>query len=203
MPGYKTQRAFSNLVTDNISEISDTDPSSLGTDFAAGKLEKTGNPFDLAISGSGFFVVRSGNNLLYTRDGQFRRDSEGHLVTESGMVLQSDSSDVTVSTSDPQILSDGTVLEGGQPGARISVVDFADQKSLQPAEGGAFSAPDGAAQDVSAPQIHQGMLEASNVNTAVEMLSIMTALRSAESGQKIVQVYDDLMGRAVTAFGQT
>jgi flagellar basal-body rod protein FlgG len=165
-------------------------------------LQNTGNPFDLALSGPGFFVVRAGDAILYTRDGQFHRDSEGRLVSAEGMVLQSDSGDVSVQADNPEILADGTVLDNGNPVARIKVEDFADLHQLQPALGGAFHAAAGQGQDVAVPQIRQGMLEQANVNTADEMLSVMAALRSAQSGQKLVQVYDDLMGRAITAFGQ-
>ena len=56
--------------------------------------------------------------------------------------------------------------------------------------------------DAEQPVVRQGMVEASNVSMADEMLALMAALRSAESAQRVVQVYDDLMGRALTAFGQ-
>ena len=50
--------------------------------------------------------------------------------------------------------------------------------------------------------VRQGALESSNVSTGDEMVSVMQALRSAEVGQRLVNVYDDLMGRAITTFGQ-
>jgi len=93
------------------------------------------------------------------------------------------------------------VLDGDTPVGRLAVVSFADTSVLRPIGAGLFSAPEDAAQPVSA-ELHQGMLETSNVSTADEMVSIMAALRSAQSGQRVVQVYDDLMGRAVSAFGQ-
>jgi flagellar basal-body rod protein FlgG len=47
------------------------------------------------------------------------------------------------------------------------------------------------------------MVEASNVSLGDEMVGMMQALRQAESGARLVQVYDDLMGRAITSFGQS
>ncbi len=47
------------------------------------------------------------------------------------------------------------------------------------------------------------MIEGSNVSLGEEMVSIMQSLRGAEAGQKLVNVYDDLMGRAISTFGQT
>lgn len=204
-PGYKAKRAFLHLIDANLldqsSGLTGSPQLDLMTDFTRGKARNTGNPFDLAIAGRGFFAVRSGDTVFYTRDGQFSRDADGRLVTPEGMVLQSDGADLIVSTPNPTILGDGTVLDHGEPVARVKLADFADPQSLEPASTGTFSAT-GAPQDVAAPQIRQGMLEEANVNTADEMLSVMSALRSAEAGQRMVQVYDDLLGRAVTAFGQ-
>jgi flagellar basal body rod protein FlgG len=173
-----------------------------GTDFTGGALQNTGNPLDLAISGSGFFAVRDSDQTFYTRGGQFTRDAHGHMVTPAGLMLQSVSGDMVLGAGDAKILPDGTVTSDGEPAGRVAVVNFEDQKDLKPAGGGLFTAPASAAKPASA-QIRQGMLEASNVSTAVEMISIMSGLRSAGSGQKVVQLYDDLMGRAVTAFGQS
>ncbi len=163
----------------------------------------TGNPLDFALQGRGFFVVRTGDATYYTRDGQFRRDADGRLTTADGASVQGANGDVSVGAGAVSVLADGTIMQDGQPLGRLAVADFADTSVLRPAGGGLFAAPSGAASDLSSPQIRQGMLEASNVSTADEMVSMMAALRSAEAGQRIAQVYDDLMGRAVTAFGQT
>lgn len=202
-PGYKAQRWFPALIASEPVGLPDkTGRSGQSVDFSQGQMQNTGNPYDLAIAGSGFFVVRSDEGTFYTRDGQFSRGADGRIVTPNGLALQSASGgDVVVAQGDPNILADGTVLENGQPASRIAVANFSDLKTLQPRDDGLFSAPDGAESDSSA-QIRQGMLETSNVSTAGEMVSIMASLRSAESGQKMLQVYDDLMARVIGAFGQ-
>jgi flagellar basal-body rod protein FlgF len=172
-------------------------------DFTGGKLQNTGNAFDLALAGRGFFVVRSGSETLYTRDGQFTRDADGHLVTANGALLQAGGGDVTVGAGAMTVLADGTIMQDGQPADRIAVADFADTAVLTDAGAGLFAAPSGAATDLATPAIRQGALETSNISTADEMLSVMAAMRGAESGQRVVQTYDDLMGRALTAFGQS
>ncbi|MGQ9608254.1 MAG: flagellar hook protein FlgE [bacterium] len=53
---------------------------SIDTIFSQGGLETTGNPTDLTISGQGFFVLRFGDNTLYTRDGSFALDANGTFV---------------------------------------------------------------------------------------------------------------------------
>jgi len=182
-------------VGDNASELS--------IDFSAGKLQKTGDPLDLAISSNGFFSVRSGGSVLYTRSGQFQRDGEGHLVTSNGAVLQSSNGDLAIDNDDFTVLPDGTIQQGGQPVAQIAVVDFDDKSILRSVGQGLFAAPaHSVAREVSAPQMQQGMIETSNVSTAEEMTSLMMGVRSAETGQRVVQTYDDLMSQVLTTFGQ-
>jgi flagellar basal-body rod protein FlgG len=203
-PGYKARQWFPASMADAAaSSAKGSAQTNESIDFSPGKFQNTGSAFDLAISGAGFFAVRSDQDTFYTRDGQFSRGADGKIVTADGLALQSATGgDIAVSGNNPKILSDGTVLDNGQPVARVGVVDFSDLKSLRSAGAGRFSAPSEDAETASAT-IHQGMLEASNVSTADQMIAIMAALRSAESGQKIVQLYDDMMGQAISAFGQT
>jgi flagellar basal-body rod protein FlgG len=204
VPGYKARKSFADILSltggPNISAVQARQAAPL-IDFTPGKTENTGNPFDLAISGSGFFVVRSHDGQFYTRNGQFRRDADGRLITAAGLTLQSVTGDFVVGA-DAAILSDGTVLDDGEPVARLNVVDFADPQSLQTVGPDVFASPDASSQEATDPQVRQGMLETANVSAADEMVSIMATLRGAESGQRIVQTYDDLMARAITTFGQ-
>ncbi len=202
-PGYKTRRAFCELLAGGQLRSDDAErrpANSQSIDFAPGKLRNTGNPLDLAIGGRGFFVVKSASGTFYTRDGQFDRDSEGRLVAAGGLALQSTAGDVTVGAG-ATVLQDGTILDRGEPVARLTIASFADPSVLEPIGGGLFAAT-AAPEEVASPVIRQGMLEASNVSAADEMISIMGALRGAQSGQQMVQVYDELIDRAASAFGQ-
>ena len=203
-PGYKARTQFSSLIAATANNSSsDAKPKNAGIDFTNGALQNTGNPLDLAISGSGFFAVRDTSGAtLYTRNGQFSRDSDGRLVTSGGSILQSLSGDLVAGHGDLKILSDGTVLNDGAPVGRVALANFADQNDLRSVGGSLFSAPQGSAKPA-VGEVRQGMLEASNVSTALEMVTIMQDLRSAGAGAHVVQLYDDLMGRAVTAFGQS
>lgn len=200
--GYKAKRGFRTfLASDQIGQIDGASPA-VSVDLSSGALHNTGNPLDLAISGQGFFAVRAPDGIYYTRCGQFVRDGEGHMVTADGMVLQSQSGDLSVGSADPKVLPDGMVTVNGVPAGRIAVTNFERQGDLKPVAGGLFAAAQASAGKPSDAEVRQGMLEASNVSTATEMISIMSGLRSAEAGQRMVQVYDDLMSRAVSVFGQ-
>jgi flagellar basal-body rod protein FlgG len=199
-PGYRRMTSFAQALAAG----ADATDVAYSIDMTAGKLVTTNNPFDLAISGDGLFVVRSANGVFYTRAGQFQRDGDGRLVNTQGFALQSeDGGDLTLQPgSTVKVQSDGTVLEDGQPTGKIAVASLNNPLAATYAEGGVLSAPSAAVTSVEAPDIRQGAYETSNVSSGDEMVTIMAALRQAESGQKLVGVWDDLMGRILETFGQ-
>ncbi|HWE45786.1 MAG TPA: flagellar hook-basal body complex protein [Caulobacteraceae bacterium] len=171
-------------------------------DFTPGKRMDTGVLTDLAILGDGFFCIQGNDGLFYTRAGHFERGADGRLLTHEGFSLQSQSGgDLKLEPGAFQVQADGTVMQGGQAVGRIAVVDFADRLAITQLDGGLFATSASNVKPVDAPAVDQGSLEASNVSTAVEMIDIMSALRSAQAGAKLANVYDDLLGRAITTFG--
>jgi len=202
-PGYKRRIAFQGMLAQDPSGGVGSQLISTFTDFSAGKLNETGNPYDLAISGDGFFAVRDGGQVAYTRAGQFRRNGDGRLVTAQGAALQVlGGGDLVLRHGEVKVTGDGTVLEDGQPVARLAIVDFTDRQAAVPGDGGLLIVPEAQVIPVSAPSVRQGALEASNTSMGEEMVAMMEAMRRAEAGQRLVNVYDDLMGRALQTFGQ-
>lgn len=202
-PGYKRRTSFETLVGSDASATA-TDRSELGSvDFSVGKQINTNNPYDLAIQGGGFFAVRSDSGVVYTRRGQFQRDSSGKIETAEGYALQMQGGgDLVTKGAAFQVLGDGAVTENSEPLGKLEIVDFTDRQAVARNDAGMFSAADANVFRIETASIRQGALEASNVSTADEMVSMMGALRSAESGQRLVNIYDDLMGRALSVFGQ-
>ena len=105
--GYKKQRPeFEDLLSDTMRTAQAPNPNSgnqpvglqvgLGVrpvatarDFTQGGLQQTGNTYDLAISGNGFFQVTMPDGTTgYTRDGSFTVDAAGQLVTHNGYTVQ-------------------------------------------------------------------------------------------------------------------
>lgn len=200
-PGYKRRIGFAQMLAPVTGTSAAVEPISTARDFSAGSPVETGNPFDLAISGNGFFLVRSGDRVLLTRQGQFQRDVNGRLILPQGAVLQSaDGGDLIVKGQAMTVSPDGVVLENGEPVARLAIAEPADPAGLIDRGDGMFEA------ETTTPsgnvRVHQGMLESSNVSLADEMITLMESLRRAEAGQRLVNTYDDLMGRALSAFGQ-
>lgn len=204
-PGYRARQSFWTLVDGggDAVQLPEMRPQiRLATDFGPGSTMLTGSPYDLAIGGDGFFVVKSGDETRLTRNGQFQRDDAGRLVTSDGFALQADAGDLVLHGEGMTVMPDGTVLDGGEPVARILVRDVADRRGLSPAGASAFRSS-GEGLDVLHPNLRQGSLETSNVSTAHEMMTMMKAMRQAETGQRIVQLYDELLGEAITGFGGT
>ena len=199
-PGYKRGVGFSQILASAQGMV--TTPSVVEHhDFAQGKLISSANPFDLAVNGDGFFQVRAGDQLLYTRQGQFRLAENGTIVSVQGHVLQQASGgDLVLEDAAVTILDDGAVLEDGRPVARIGLSVPAAGVMLN-AVGESHFAAGGAMEEVAEPSIRQGMLESSNVSMGDEMVATMAAMRQAEGGARLVQVYDELMGRALTTLG--
>lgn len=181
------------------------------SDLTPGKLSATKNPLDLAISGEGFFQLRAADRVVYSRQGQFSLAADGTVVTPQGHALQqAGGGDLVLDRAEVRILADGTVLDGDRSVGRIGVYAAANDLAagdLQAtagvqANGGSFFSIPGEAVEIAAPALRQGMVEASNVSMADEMVTMMAAVRQAEGGARLVQLYDELMGRAITAFGQ-
>jgi flagellar basal body rod protein FlgG len=212
-PGYKRQLTFARMLDSpkaglptNQTPAANAAMQGLltATDFSAGRLTQTNVPTHLAIGGSGFFEIRNGQVIAYTRNGAMQRDEQGRLVNASGWALQAEGGgDVRIRGNDFRVETDGTVVEQGKPVARIRIVDFADRRGLTRSESGAFVAATGLAVPVENLQVRQGFAESSNVSTADDMVHLMESMRRAETGQKLVHAYDDMLGAVLRQSGDS
>jgi flagellar basal-body rod protein FlgF len=212
-PGYKRIIDFQALVTDRLDQLStDNLDRALSTPTATrmphlkqGALVKTGSPLDLAISGDGFFQVRFGETLAYSRAGQFSLQDDGRVADSGGGILQqAGGGDLVLDSADVEIGKNGLVYARGLPVARIPLflAEKADaMKMLSGLSGSVFTSAESNMRQNDDVMIRQGMTEASNVQLDVEMVRMMEASRYAQTGARLVQLYDQLMGRAVTTLG--
>jgi len=172
----------------------DTTP---GSSFLGGPLESTGNPFDLAFRGGGFFVLRraDGSEAL-TRAGNFSLDAKGQLVNAAGLLVLGEAGPVVVppNSSAPQIAEDGTVSVFVGASARPQIIAKLrlvnpDPKGLQRAADGLFESVQKAPSD-STVRLRQGYVEGSNVSVAASLVAMISQQRLFDLNVKMIQNAD-------------
>jgi flagellar basal-body rod protein FlgF len=177
------------------------------TDYSQGSLKTTGNPLDIALEGKGFFEVLSPQGIRYTRNGTFHIDAEGRLVNKDGYPV------LTAGSQAPQervirmqgdvplnISRQGELNKGEQNLGLLSVVNIRNQDAFQKVGSSMYKLRDNvAAQTAPATDVvvHQGSIEASNVNIVQEMTDMIGATRTFETTQKAIQAYDQMNDKLI------
>ncbi len=179
------------------------------TDYTQGSLRETGNTFDLAVEGSGFFKVevtdRDGNvKERYTRAGQFLMDKEGYIVDVNGNHLMSEGGNLQVPTNASQVIIDleGNVFADGVQVDKLSVTDFENYDYLKKFGETMYEAVDGYREKDTAAGIRQGYTEQSNVNVVSEMVNMIAITRAYEANQKVIQSIDGTLELAANSVGK-
>lgn len=180
--------------------------SAVRKEFSQGLPQMTNNPFDLMISGEGFFgVILPNNELLYTRDGSFNVSAQGLIVNRQGYNLYPGFT-VPANTTSVRISETGTVdayvsgqIEPVNLGT-IPIFNFTNPVGLKSAGGNLYRVTESSgaplqlvAAEGNAGSIMQGALEASNVNVMNEMTGLIKAQRAYEMNSKVMGVADQML----------
>lgn len=174
------------------------------TSFLAGEMKLTGEKTHVAIDGRAFFEVQlPSGDTAYTRDGEFQLDSIGQLVTKQGYPVLSEGGPIIVELDRPEPLSispSGEISQGADIKGRLKLTAFNEEQRLQQLGGGMFLAEDPALEPIGAAgsTVRQGWLEGSNASVVGEMANLLTAMRTYEANQRVVQIHDERMGKAIT-----
>jgi len=173
------------------------------TDFSQGGLQDTGNEFDLAISGEGFFRVKTPAGERYTRDGRFIKDALGNLTTVDGnQVLNSSGQPIKLTDGETVIAPDGTITVNGVAAGQIGVASFKEPKNELTRDGENTFTSTGAPTGTEKGPISQGFLEMSNANPTQLMTQLVEVSRSYEAAQQMVQNQDELLGKTIASLGR-
>ena len=165
-------------------------------DFSQGALDFTTRPLDLALEGDGFLVVETPEGPLYTRAGSLRLNADRQVVDVSGRLISGQTGPITippaVDDSAITVAQDGTISAKGQPLGKLNLVTFGTKQGLLPAGSLCFSwSGKEPPEPATTCRVHQGYLEASNVNSVQEMVSLITASRLYEANLKTINAQDD------------
>lgn len=174
------------------------------TSFLPGEMKFTGEKTHLAIDGKAFFEVQLPNgDTAYTRDGEFQLDGQGQLVTKQGYPVLSEAGPIMVELDRPEPLSvaaSGDISQGAEVKGKLKLTSFGDEGSLRQIGTGLFVADDPAAQPAGAggATVRQGWLEGSNASVVGEMANLLIAMRTYEANQRVIQLHDERMGKAIS-----
>ena len=171
-----------------------------------GDLSSTGNPYDMAIQGSGYFEVQQADGTnAYTRAGNFSLSPQGQLVTQDGMLVQPGitiPANTTSVTINAQGQVNATVAGNATPQTvgQLDLTVFPNQAGLNAIGGNMFletqasgSPQTGVPGSPGFGTIQQGFLETSNVNSVDEITALITAQRAYEMNSKVVTAADQMM----------
>lgn len=173
-------------------------------DMRPGAISVTGEAFDFALDGDGFFIVQGPNGPLYTRDGAFTLTGEGRLVTTDGRpVLSAGGSQIVFDPQGqaPRVTPDGGVSINGQEVARIGVATFARPGAMERVGANLWDAAGQAAGGFEG-RVIQGALESSNVEPVMELTRMITITRAYESAARFINQTDELRQRALERLGR-
>jgi len=174
--------------------------------FIQGSLKQTGNDLDIAIQGKGFFQITDPNGeTSYSRNGSFKKDADGTIVTAQGFKLNPEivipsnltnlsiAQDGTISAMNP---ADGVITQLGQ----ITLVDFVNPAGLAPIGNGLYNATSTSGDPIEGNpgteafgSLQQGMLESSNVKLVNAMVDLITAQRAYEANSKALTTTDQML----------
>lgn len=177
--------------------------------FTQGDFQMTGNKLDLLIEGNGFFqVMLPSGNLAYTRDGSFKIDGQGRLVTSDGYPVQPEIT-IPAGAKEISIGEDGTVSAtlAGQSApqelGQIQLVGFTNPAGLESLGRNLFVQTEASGEPVPGTPgqdglgtLAQGYVEMSNVKVVEEMVNMIIAQRAYEVNSKSIQAADEMLNIA-------
>lgn len=188
--GYQRKEA----VVSSFTEYLGADGISTTVDDKIGRLTNTGNPLDLALAVKGYFQVQSQDGVKLTRDGRFKLDKNGNLLTlDDSKVLADNGSPIKLSII-PSNLSEVVVNSKGT----ISVLNKQTKKLDKM---GTIGVVDSNGAIVMNPQVKQGYDEFSNVALESEFMNMMAPLRAFDANRQIFMIESTNLTKAISQLG--
>ncbi len=221
--GYKSQStvesSFGSHLINRISELDSVAQNNIGpgnfmtinsseyTDFTQGSLQGTDRSVDMAINGTGFFLVESeAYGTVLTRNGQFEIDSDGDLYLPGvGKVLNDGEDTINLGRADFSVSPSGVITVDGEEVDTLYIAAPAEDTVLKSVGNGVFRVDEEGSYDQADQEIYQimqGTLEKSNINMAQEMSKIIAGQNRYNSCTQIIKMYDKINELTVNQIGR-
>ena len=203
-PGFNAQRlVFSSFMVQNgqNKDAYANDPSTY-RDTSTGSVNMTGNTFDLAINGPGYFQVQTNMGRRYTKAGNFSLDASGTLINASGYpVLGADGGQIIIppNVKNVSINGVGQVTGDGEQLAEIGMVEFKDQQRMT-RQGNTLYDSKETPQPAENSRMVQGGIESSNISPVSEMVKVMEISRTVDKTAKFVETMYDLERKTASTY---
>lgn len=196
-----------NLVPTGVEVGNGTRVASTSKVFTQGQLTSTGEKLDIAIQGDGFFEVqRPDGTRAYTRDGSFKLNAQGQVVTTDGLPVLSGFQPIPAGATSVSVAEDGSVTVQSANGTQtfnITLTRFANPAGLRSLGGNLYeetaasgTPENGKPSEQGFGRTMQGYVENSNVNIVEEMVNLIVAQRAYEINSKSIQASDEMLQNA-------
>lgn len=214
LKGMQVQSALIDIANDNVTgfdkvgyqrkepvvsafvEYMGTNGVSTTADDKVGRISSTGNPLDLALATKGYFQVQSKDGVKLTRDGRFKLDKNGNLLTlDDSKVLADNGSAIKLSIM-PDKLSELVVNSRGT----LSVFNK-NTKELQKVAN--IGVVDSNGSLLMSPEVKQGYNEYSNVSLEREFMGMMAPIRNFDANRQIFMIENSNLSKAISQLGST
>ncbi len=177
--------------------------------FMQGSAVQTDNDFDVMIQGEGLFSIQLPNGeAAYSRDGSFKIDNSGNLITSGGYLI---SPNITIPAETMRVvIQEGGDVQVAIPGqsenetvGQIRLVRFANPAGLESIGNNLYVETEASGQPMEGVpgfegygKLVRGMLETSNVKVVEEMVNLITSQRAYEINAKAITTSDSMLGLA-------
>ncbi len=210
--GFKRDRVFvrmleesSNARPDGRSDLSGVE-TQRAIDLSPGVMRQTGNPFDLAIAGEGFFAVETPRGVRLTRNGNFSLSENGTLVTAEGYPVLGTNGQIRMPNMEKNrqdkitIQPSGEVVHNDEPLGSLRIITAENPAAFQKDHESLLFVNEGEILKNLPPEalsIRQGFLEESNVEGIEEMIAMIELSRAFETDQRMIQSQDATLDRTM------
>lgn len=191
-PGYQKQ----DYVVSPFAEMVGAHGLSKTTDTSVGRLRNTRNPLDLALAKEGYFQYQTPNGVKLSRDGRFKLDKDGNLLSlDNNKILSVKGKSIKLDKI-PADLQDISIDTDG-------IIKVFDRTTKEQTEVAQISVVNSTGSQIKDLDVRQGYSEESNVNLYTETFNLLPIRRNFESNRQMFMLQNDLTSRVLSELGKT